>query len=281
MTSEEEKTKCAWCEKPAINSHIIPRFARAVHRLVSRDQTLRSLGVPNKPVQDIQKVPLLCNVHDGSFSNEEKLFRERIYKPLLKGGSGFKYEEWLIKFAAFLSWKSLTRDLQILRADWTQADIEIAEKALSNFEDFARGKRDDPGSYEHHLLFTWPIPVSDGEFLWLLSRGWFGHEPLWRRNGSTGQNCLWVFSAMPGCILISAIHPDGSAPWINCAADTRILTKGEFPKDQHIPEPVIREWEERSYKAAIESVADISPEQRAKIRADAAKLRELNSPTIL
>jgi hypothetical protein len=115
---------------------------------------LRFGPTPNRRSQDGYKAYWLCPTCEDLFSGWETEFANNVFHPLTSGkASRFQYQEWLLKFAVSLSWRSL---LYIREATglnhFSEALRREAERALSKWSEFLLGRQPHPGKYEQHLL---------------------------------------------------------------------------------------------------------------------------------
>lgn len=232
-------TTCKWCSNPPIESHIASKLTLKVARkyLPAEFDQLRPLMQPLKKVQDIAKKPFLCQKCDGSFSAEEGIFRNKLYEPLLSGkAKSFDYGEWLQKIIVFTSWKELAMNLHRLK-ELVDSDVEAeALKAAQNWEDFLRGKRSDPGNYEHHLFLTWFVEKSEvSDIHWRIMRSVFECTLIPAKDG------LIVWTTVPGCVFVSLIYSRNVRTW-DCAERTRVGLAGSFDHTQPIPGQLVRDW---------------------------------------
>lgn len=253
---------CKWCTEPAIDSHIVSKLTLRVARKHSNANfaQLRRLMKPKKIHQDIAKEPLLCRTCDGKFSDIEGKFRNEFYEPLLSNRlTGFKYDAWLQRFVVFTSWKELVTSLHKL-SDLDPAIHNEALKAMACWEDFLRDKRDNPGSYEHHLFLTWFIErPAITEVEWMIMRNIFEVTLIPAANG------LLVWTTIPGCIFVSLIYSEPQTTW-DGAADTLIATNGKFA-DQRLPEPIIKGWLKESETYCRKQLQELKEMKSEKSRA--------------
>lgn len=160
-------SECALCGKKAslCKGHIIPKFM--TKRTKSGQNTLYSIFAPNHPLQDTQKVRMLCIECEQLLSINEKKFQQNILPNDRCLLLPIKYGDYLLKFAVSLSWRALTffkysagnnyKNYEIKQTSpyfkiFPEKLIEDADKALVAWSNFILNKSDNPGVYEQHLL---------------------------------------------------------------------------------------------------------------------------------
>lgn len=159
--------ECALCGKnaPLCKGHIIPKFM--TKRIKSGQNTLFSIFATNHPLQDTQKVRIICLDCERLLSVYEKQFQQNFLPHdrciLLPIG----YTDYLLKFAVSLSWRALTFFKYSTKMNYHNYEIEQsspyfnnfpkrfikdADKALVAWSDFLLSKSENPGIHEQHLL---------------------------------------------------------------------------------------------------------------------------------
>ncbi|SDY31367.1 hypothetical protein [Acinetobacter kyonggiensis] len=109
----------------------------------------------NKRQQDIPKEYLLCHNCEILFSGWEKLFSEQIFLPSLdKELYISSYKEWLSKFCASLSWRTL---ISIKRQnnnfnDESDYFLKQTNRAEAHLRDFLLGNTSNLDQYEQHIF---------------------------------------------------------------------------------------------------------------------------------
>jgi hypothetical protein len=207
-------TFCALCLRAQSlrQSHIVPKFIGAYLKDTSATGYLRDAVNPNVRQQDLKKEPLLCADCEQVFSVWEREFSQLAF-PNLQSDSFTEllYDEWLLKFAVSLSWRTLVTDREKLATDLSQFAEAIGE-ALENWRRFLLGERKQPGS-EHHLFVFAGVPeqVPDGlhpKFLHYCLRGIDATEAVSRRTVAVYVKLLRSF-------IYSPVIPKSPAGWKN------------------------------------------------------------------
>lgn len=87
-------------------SHILPAFVARWLKKTSATGVLRRGSMPNRPVQDTLKIPLLCDDCERRFCKWETEFYQRVFLPWhsRKPASG-SYGPWLHQFLVSLVWR--------------------------------------------------------------------------------------------------------------------------------------------------------------------------------
>lgn len=148
---------CALCqdETNLKESHLIPKFVGKWLKRTSATGYLRDIDNINKRQQDIPKEYLLCHNCEILFSGWEKLFAEQIFLPSLdKELYISSYNEWLSKFCASLSWRTL---ISIKRQnngfnDESDYFLKQTNQAETHLRDFLLGNTSNLDQYEQHIF---------------------------------------------------------------------------------------------------------------------------------
>ncbi|MCQ2999772.1 hypothetical protein NLO98_08380 [Pseudomonas syringae] len=133
-------------------SHFIPKFVGKWVKDTSATGYIRHNTSINKRSQDIAKDYWLCGACEGLFSDWEREFANKIFYPFVNDGRDTaNYTDWLAKFCASLSWRTLSyiRSLnEVDKHEWSSKE----QKALDTLSDFVLGKVANLGIYEQHLF---------------------------------------------------------------------------------------------------------------------------------
>src|SRR5260370_1622941 len=148
------ESQCALCRAvgPLCGSHIIPAFVARWLKETSVTGFLRGVTQPNRRAQDFPTRRLLCGMCEQRFSVWEAKFAEGVFRPFHDGVRlVFRYEEWLLKFAASLAWRcQATGDLDQLAVYPQHVEpFALARRELASFllDEKARVPR-----YRHNLF---------------------------------------------------------------------------------------------------------------------------------
>lgn len=157
---------CALCRKSKElkESHLIPKFVGKWLKKTSATGYLRNTDNINKRQQDIIKEYLLCGECELLFSNWEKQFSEKMFIPFLdEKNYVIEYKEWLAKFCASLSWRTLIyiRNKNSNFIDESDFFIDQINSAEINLRNFLLGKQDNLYQYEQHIFPLSEIDTPD------------------------------------------------------------------------------------------------------------------------
>ncbi|WP_095159171.1 hypothetical protein [Pseudomonas sp. Irchel 3E13] len=142
-------------------SHFIPKFVGKWVKETSATGYIRMNHSINKRSQDIAKEYWLCGECEQLFSGWEREFANKIFYPMVdKKNDTARYGDWLAKFCASLSWRTLTyvRSVNPAADSDTEEKATAAENALA---DYLLGKSTNLGEYEQHLYPVEGIASSD------------------------------------------------------------------------------------------------------------------------
>lgn len=151
---------CKLCKKEAQLelSHFIPKFIGKWLKKSSITGYLRDGNQVSKRQQDIAKEYWLCGSCEDLFSTWERSFSLKIFYPYIEDSSLVtSYGNWLSKFAASLSWRSLTY-VRSKNKDETHSQdyLDTLEAAEKNLGDFLLGKANNLYEFEQHI---YPLDV--------------------------------------------------------------------------------------------------------------------------
>jgi hypothetical protein len=142
-----------------VESHLIPKFIGKWVKNTSITGFIRLVHEAHKRAQDTAKEYLLCNDCEGLFSAWETKFANKVFFPFVdKNESVAHYEEWMSKFCASLSWRTLI----YIRSKNTQNDnskeyYETLDGAEKHLADYLIGKVKTLNQYEQHVFPLGPI----------------------------------------------------------------------------------------------------------------------------
>ncbi|MEW9678757.1 hypothetical protein [Pseudomonas sp. TE50-2] len=144
-------------------SHFIPKFVGKWVKETSATGFIRKNTNVNKRAQDIEKEYWLCGSCEQLFSGWEREFANKVFYPFVRDEiDKVAYGDWLAKFCASLSWRTLGYMRSVNpRADGRQNEVE--EAALEALASFLLGNSSNPGKYEQHLFPLEPIDSTNAE----------------------------------------------------------------------------------------------------------------------
>jgi hypothetical protein len=132
-------------------SHFIPKFIGKWLKNTSATGYIRFNQSINRRSQDIAKDYWLCKSCEQLFSGWEREFANKVFYPLMnEGKSVASYGEWLSKFCASLTWRTLTyvRSQNSPVSEDVSRVLDEAEAALAAY---LLGQSSSLGKYEQHL----------------------------------------------------------------------------------------------------------------------------------
>ncbi len=149
-TNITEKCRLCGAKGPLKESHIIPRFIGKWMKSTSPTPYLRYGADKEKRQQDLFTIRLLCDSCEIVFSNWETRFASDVFHPSTGGQSVFPYGQWLVSFAASLSWRALQfrKSMDIL--EQAEVDATLA-KMESHLADFLLGNEKHVGEFTQHI----------------------------------------------------------------------------------------------------------------------------------
>jgi len=206
---------CALCleEKELQESHIIPKFIGRWFMKTSATGFMRSTQNINKRVQDLRKEYLLCKKCEQRFSDVEKPFAERIFKPHSRGQTSFPYEEWLKRVVISIQWRVIL-DRKHTITGMSETLLKELDVAQETFRAFLHEETNDSGAFSHHIFFLDTIEtISDDDTL-----SWDNPNMYFLRSfditiASNGHSVLWIYTKLPGMIIVSHIVPNNMSGW--------------------------------------------------------------------
>lgn len=143
---------CAYCgrELPLRQSHIMPRWI--IERALAKSPTgrMRDADVINRPVQDGERRPLLCDDCEGRFGALEAEQARRYDAGATVPGAA--YDSDFCKFVVSVLWRVAVSRLEDLRASYPQFEAALV-LAIQTWKEFLDGTRQDLGSHPAYFLF--------------------------------------------------------------------------------------------------------------------------------
>lgn len=147
---------CKLCGSEGVleESHFIPKFVGKWMKKTSITGFLREKNEVQKRAQDTAKEYWLCGSCEDKLSVWETNFANKIFYPFLnEGKDSASYGDWLSKFCASLSWRTLT----YIRSknpndDQPEEYYKTIEKAERHLAGYILGTIDNLNEYEQHLF---------------------------------------------------------------------------------------------------------------------------------
>lgn len=249
------KGECALCKKHRSlkRSHIIPKFVSKWLKETSATGFLRGVMKPEKRLQDLPKLPLLCGDCEQRFSKLESYFADRIFYPILnEHKEEILYDDTLLRFVISLNWRTLRTGYsdQVKVHPWIKDPLNEAEEI---WREYLLQKSSDSGAYEHHLFFTGYVGTETNvprKFQWYTLRG----------IDSTlvsSRSVVFAFTHFPHVFFVSTIIPLTLSGW----ESTRIRNKGKLTTKSEITDYYFWDFLVSRWKM-VSSSLDGSPDER-------------------
>ncbi|HBD7399452.1 hypothetical protein [Legionella longbeachae] len=247
-------------------SHIVPKLIFRWLKITSATKYLRFGNEINRREQDGLKLYWLCNDCEKKFSKMETYFSNTIFRPL-RHQDQVVYNNNFLKFAVSLSWRVLKYFQELGGLDkFDRKIINASAQALLSWENFLFDREKNPSKYEQHFY----------NFIGQLEPGHSNipvniHRYLQRSveiDVMSNSNIAFVYTKLPGLLLIGYINLSDSKPWRNtriCVHNGRIMSmKYNFPTEL---------WQIIKQKAnnAQQLQNSISKKQQEKINKDFSK----------
>lgn len=225
---------CALCSKHAQleRSHWVPKFAGDWLKKNSATGYLRNGVNPNVRQQDIARARLLCGSCERRLSIWEGAFAKRIFMPFHDHGrTSFEYEDWLLRFAVSLAWRTVVRTADRFQREHAALTPHVT-KALGTWRTFLLHDGTDPGPYEHHMFFfpnviaeAKGIPYPEGLNAYCLSAV---DSTL-----ASSEAAAYAYTLLPGIAFWVGVHP----PTVDGWEGTLIGRAGTISTPQSILQP--------------------------------------------
>jgi len=219
---------CALCskKKELKMSHIVPSFVGKWMKASSATGHLRGTIKPDKRLQDLGRIPLLCKDCEQRLSALETYFANEIFYPFFENEKRvFKYDSRLARFIISLNWRSLivSYDAFYRSSPNLSTYVDRAEEA---WRKYLLGRSNNVEPYENHIFFF--DYVEQGKNLpWGFQ--WYTLRAVDATLVGNEEKVL-AYSKFPWMIFVSSIHPIKLEGWEN----TRIGETGEIRQPQSI-----------------------------------------------
>jgi hypothetical protein len=197
---------CKLCSKEneLKKSHFIPKFVGKWIKKTSITGYIRGKNEINKRLQDIPKEYWLCGSCEQIFSVGEREFANNVFYPFVdEEKSVATYGNWMSKFCASLSWRSLTYIRSKNPDEENEESKILLDRAEDHLKKYILGEIDNLYQYEQHLFPLEKIESTDSNNLPKNINRYF------LRNMSmdiVGNNTdLYIFTKLPSFILLGLI----------------------------------------------------------------------------
>jgi hypothetical protein len=253
---------CKLCERNAKlkKSHFIPKFIGAWIKSTSITGYIRQANEVHKRAQDIAKEYLLCSDCEILFSGWERNFANKIFYPFVnENESTSNYDEWMSKFCASLTWRTLcyirSKNERNDNSPEYNHSLEIASEHLKKY---LLGFESNLNQYEQHLFPLQPILSSTNTNLPTnINRYLLRTMAMDIIGNSKG---IFVYTKLPSFILLGIIKFEDAG---KLRASRIALKSGEIsPRSYWWPDGFIN-YITKKAEAVTEAHNRIPPEQKA------------------
>jgi hypothetical protein len=152
---------CKLCKKESTlkESHFIPKFVGKWVKNTSATGYIRDKNKVHKRAQDIAKEYWLCGNCEELFSGWEREFANKVFYPFVdKDECVARYDFWMAKFCASLSWRTLTYMRSKNRREEKPQEYNDAVNAAEvKLEKFLLDEESNLFQYEQHVFPLDPI----------------------------------------------------------------------------------------------------------------------------
>lgn len=229
---------CALCTSRSElqDSHIIPKFVGRHLKATSATGYLRNGENPNIRLQDLKSVKLLCRDCEQLFSTWETIFKENFFDAVKNSAfHSLSYDEWLLKFAVSVSFRTLVVSGDELKTDYPKW-ASLVDATLRTWRDYLLGRVSRPGETEHHI-FVLDMPESAAGKFHPKSFHYFVRAI--DASPGVGERVLFVYSKLMRVLIFSPLSPVRPVGWTN----TRIFNgRGRLSSPQRIAMPGFGEF---------------------------------------
>ncbi len=268
-------SKCRLCQKEASlkKSHLHPKFVYDWLKETGTTGRLRGAENVNIPVQDGDKIELLCNDCEQRFSVNEKYFAENIFYPYVNSldefmrriekEQVFSYDERLLRFIISLQWRRAVTKPKVF-SDFNNSDKMNREvvKAEQAWSDYLLEKRKDTGVGSTYMIFFWNFIEAEGASFEGLPPRINSH--LLRNVDSTYaacENSLFMYSKLGPIAFITMLFPTSVPKMPDC----RVKRSGSISTSQILGNIHINEFLFRNRPSEINAIIEqISDTQKSK-----------------
>ena len=243
-----------------VDSHVIPAFVARWIKDTSATGYLRSYQSPNRRVQDLRTVKLLCTACEAPFSLAEGKFAQRLFLPFHDGRSRFPYDEWLLYFAVSLAWRCSVTSSRVELERYPQ-HIQVVEAARLLWAEYLLGRSTRVAPYRFNIFLT-PIGVTSTGPLPEGISSYFLRTPDATPVYSDVRTAVYV--KLPGMFFWTSVVPPDPGGW----KGTKINRRGTLQsRDQRISEKSVGEFISNRVNTVSARMRDLSPRQLQRIEA--------------
>jgi len=259
MTTEQ----CRLCQTDSELqlSHILPAFTYRWLRESSGNGHIRHSLEPNKRVQDGLKRYWLCSSCEELFSRSETAFAGRLFHPYLAAsGRVIRYSDWLLRFCTSVSWRVIRfyRDEGHLN-NWESDALGHVSEAEIVWREFLLGRRQNPGTFQQHLLPVDQISSASADLVPNINRYLMRAIDM---DICRGSRSIFTYSKLGRFIILGFVHE----PNLNHWKGTRVHATHGFvePRKYMVPRALGGYLNDKATKMR-DALDSVSERQKAKI----------------
>ncbi len=201
------KGTCKLCSNEGVlkESHFIPKFVGKWIKKTSVTGYIREKNKVHKRAQDIAKEYWLCGDCEQLFSAWEREFANKVFYPFVDQGSSVaKYNNWMSKFCASISWRTLTFIRSKKPSEETDQEQSIMlDKTQEHLKKYLLGETSNLNEYEQHLFPLEKIASTDSNELPTSINRYFLRTIGMDIVGNSIDQ--YIFTKMPSFILLGVI----------------------------------------------------------------------------
>ncbi len=279
-SSKKEKVvgECRLCEqvRELQGSHITPDFVYRWMRETAPTGKFRDAKVINRPIEDGERMPLLCGECEQIFCKHETQFSKKFFLPFHdEESTEFEYKEWLLRCGLSIIWREL-----VCRSPETIDLFPEVRQAERIWREFLLGQRANPGIYGLNV-FALGLNVISGiedrlfNFISRSNSGALCHSDIVFRSlgvTRTDEN-LVIVSKIGRIFLVGMIKVSDRKPW----QKTQVrLKQGHFNSLDSVPlPPLLNQWISDQADKLAEAEANLSERQKAALERASLELQKL------
>jgi len=218
-------------------SHFIPKFIGKWVKQTSITGYIRDKNQIHKRAQDIAKEYWLCGSCESLFSGWEREFANKVFYPFVdKDVSVAAYDDWMPKFCASLSWRTLSyirsKNNRNERSPEYNEHCDLAEEHLGKY---LLGTESNLHQYEQHVFPLEPISSTTETGLPTNINRYFLRTMAMDIIGN--KNDIYIYTKLPCFIILGIIK--AKAPRKMRSSRISLSSNKISPRDYYFPDGFI------------------------------------------
>ncbi|MBB1434575.1 hypothetical protein H5201_09665 [Pseudoalteromonas sp. SG43-6] len=221
---------CKLCNESGTlkKSHFIPKFIGKWLKKTSITGYMREKNEVHRRAQDLPKEYWLCGKCEDLFSNWEREFSLKVFYPFIEDSTTrMPYGNWLSKFAASISWRTLT----FIRSKNTKDEGSKSKDYLNNLDSaelaltkYLLGESDNLFQYEQHIYPVDAIGNHNVNNLPTNINRYFLRNIAMDIIGNDSET--YIYTKLPSFIILGVVKTNAS----KIIRNSRISIKGDVLK---------------------------------------------------